>query len=165
MVFQNYALFQNKTAIENIAMPVMMAQKKSKEEAYQLATHLLEQVGLSERGNFYPSQLSGGQQQRIGIARALALNPKVILFDEPTSALDPELVGQVLALLREIAETGATMVLVTHEMKFAYEVADKVVFMENGYVVEQGSPQEVFEHTKEERTKAFLSRFTNQFAV
>lgn len=165
MVFQNYALFQNKTAIENIAMPVMMAQKKSKEEAFSLATQLLEQVGLSDRDNFYPSQMSGGQQQRIGIARALALNPKVILFDEPTSALDPELVGQVLALLRNIAETGATMVLVTHEMKFAYEVADKVVFMENGYVVEQGTPQEVFEQTKEERTKAFLARFTNQFAV
>ncbi|EAC9287138.1 amino acid ABC transporter ATP-binding protein, partial [Listeria monocytogenes] len=114
--------------------------------------------------DFYPSQLSGGQQQRIGIARALALNPKVILFDEPTSALDPELVGQTLALLREIAEAGATMVLVTHEMKFAYEVADKVVFMENGHIVEQGTPQQVFEETKEERTKAFLARFTTQLA-
>ncbi len=141
-----------------------MTKKQSKETALRTAEALLDQVGLSERQDFYPSQLSGGQQQRIGIARALALNPKVILFDEPTSALDPELVGQTLALLREIAEAGATMVLVTHEMKFAYEVADKVVFMENGHIVEQGTPQQVFEETKEERTKAFLARFTTQLA-
>lgn len=164
MVFQNYALFHNKTARENIVMPLLLTKKSTKEEAYEVADALLEQVGLSERKDFYPSQLSGGQQQRIGIARALALNPKVILFDEPTSALDPELVGQTLTLLRDIAETGATMVLVTHEMKFAYEVSDKIVFMENGLVVEQGSPKEVFEQTKEERTKAFLARFTTQMA-
>lgn len=145
-------------------MPLIVTKKQSKEAALRTAEALLDQVGLSERQDFYPSQLSGGQQQRIGIARALALNPKVILFDEPTSALDPELVGQTLALLREIAEAGATMVLVTHEMKFAYEVADKVVFMENGHIVEQGTPQQVFEETKEERTKAFLARFTTQLA-
>ena len=164
MVFQNYALFHNKTARENIVMPLLLTKKRTKQEAYDLADALLEQVGLIERKDFYPSQLSGGQQQRIGIARALALNPKVILFDEPTSALDPELVGQTLTLLRDIAETGATMVLVTHEMKFAYEVSDKIVFMENGLVVEQGTPKAVFEQTKEERTKAFLARFTTQMA-
>lgn len=165
MVFQNYALFQNKTAKDNIVLPLVLAQKKSKADANKMAMALLEQVGLADRADFYPSQMSGGQQQRIGIARALALHPEVILFDEPTSALDPELVGQTLNLIRDIADTGATMVLVTHEMKFAYEVADKVVFMENGYIVEQGTPQEVFEQTKEERTKAFLSRFTSQIAV
>lgn len=164
MVFQNYALFQNKTARDNIAMPLVLTQKKSKDEANQIAEKLLEQVGLVERSEFYPSQLSGGQQQRVGIARALALNPKIILFDEPTSALDPELVGQTLNILRDIAEMGATMVLVTHEMKFAYEVADKIVFMENGHVVEQGTPKEVFEQPQQERTQAFLARFTNQLA-
>jgi len=164
MVFQNYALFLNKTAKENIVLPLRLAQKKSKKEANQIALSLLEQVDLADRADFYPSQMSGGQQQRIGIARALALNPEVILFDEPTSALDPELVGQTLNLMRDIAKTGATMVLVTHEMKFAYDVADKVIFMENGHIVEQGTPKEVFEQTKEKRTKAFLSRFTSQLA-
>ncbi len=165
MVFQNYALFQNKTALDNIAMPAIATGKKTKEEAYALADELIDKVGLSERKDFYPSQLSGGQQQRIGIARALALNPKITLFDEPTSALDPELVGQVLELLREIADTGATMILVTHEMKFAYEIADRVVFMDKGVVLEQGTPQEVFEHPKEQRTRDFLSRFTDQLAA
>lgn len=164
MVFQNYALFLNKTAKDNIMLPLLLTQKKSKEEAEKIALELLEQVGLSDRADFYPSQMSGGQQQRIGIARALALNPEVILFDEPTSALDPELVGQTLSLMRDIAKTGATMVLVTHEMKFAYEVADKVIFMENGNIVEQGTPKEIFEQPKEERTQAFLSRFTSQLA-
>ncbi len=164
MVFQNYALFLNKTAKDNIMLPLLLTQKKSKAEAEKIALELLEQVGLSDRADFYPSQMSGGQQQRIGIARALALNPEVILFDEPTSALDPELVGQTLSLMRDIAKTGATMVLVTHEMKFAYEVADKVIFMENGNIVEQGTPKEIFEQPKEERTQAFLSRFTSQLA-
>lgn len=164
MVFQNYALFLNKTAKDNIMLPLLLTQKKSKEEAEKIALELLERVGLSDRADFYPSQMSGGQQQRIGIARALALNPEVILFDEPTSALDPELVGQTLSLMRDIAKTGATMVLVTHEMKFAYEVADKVIFMENGNIVEQGTPKEIFEQPKEERTQAFLSRFTSQLA-
>lgn len=164
MVFQNYALFLNKTAKENIALPMVLAQKKSPEEAEKIALKLLEQVGLADWADFYPSQMSGGQQQRIGIARALALNPEIILFDEPTSALDPELVGQTLHLMQEIAKTGATMVLVTHEMQFAYDVADKVIFMENGHIVEQGTPKEVFEQTKEERTKDFLARFTSQLA-
>lgn len=162
MVFQNYALFQNKTAAENISMPLIATGKSSKAEARKIAEDLVAKVGLSERKDFYPSQLSGGQQQRIGIARALALQPQVTLFDEPTSALDPELVGQVLELLREIADSGATMILVTHEMKFAYEVADKVVFMNQGRVLEQGSPKDVFEHPKTQRTREFLSRFTKQ---
>ena len=165
MVFQNYALFNNKTALENVAMPAIATGKKTKEEAYALAGELVDKVGLAERKDFYPSQLSGGQQQRIGIARALALDPKITLFDEPTSALDPELVGQVLELLRTIANDGATMILVTHEMKFAYEIADRVVFMDKGVVLEQGTPQEIFEHPKEQRTRDFLSRFTSQLSA
>lgn len=165
MVFQNYALFNNKTALENVAMPAIATGKKTKEEAYALAGELVDKVGLAERKDFYPSQLSGGQQQRIGIARALALDPKVTLFDEPTSALDPELVGQVLELLRTIANDGATMILVTHEMKFAYEIADRVVFMDKGVVLEQGTPQEIFEHPTEQRTRDFLSRFTSQLSA
>ncbi|MDN6029504.1 MAG: amino acid ABC transporter ATP-binding protein [Lactococcus plantarum] len=161
MVFQNYALFANKTAKENIMMPLMLAQKLSKVDAEKRAVEVLDKVSLLNRADFYPSQLSGGQQQRIGIARALAINPDVILFDEPTSALDPELVGQVLALMKDIAKSGVTMVVVTHEMQFAYEVSDKVVFMEGGVVVEQGTPDAVFNHPKESRTKAFLSRYTN----
>lgn len=161
MVFQNYALFANKTAKENIMLPLMLAQKMSKKDAEKCAVKVLDKVSLLNRADFYPSQLSGGQQQRIGIARALAINPDVILFDEPTSALDPELVGQVLALMQDIAKSGVTMVVVTHEMQFAYEVSDKVIFMEGGVVVEQGTPDEVFNHPKESRTKAFLSRYTN----
>ena len=162
MVFQNYALFNNKTALENIAMPMIATGKADKAQADRRAEELIDKVGLSERKDFYPSQLSGGQQQRIGIARALALDPKVTLFDEPTSALDPELVGQVLGLLRDIANAGATMILVTNEMKFAYEIADKVVFMDKGVVLEQGTPQDIFEHPKHQRTREFLSRFTSQ---
>ena len=161
MVFQNYALFANKTAKENIMLPLMLAQKLSKVDAEKRAVEVLDKVSLLNRADFYPSQLSGGQQQRIGIARALAINPDVILFDEPTSALDPELVGQVLALMKDIAKSGVTMVVVTHEMQFAYEVSDKVVFMEGGVVVEQGTPDALFNHPKESRTKAFLSRYTN----
>lgn len=164
MVFQNYALFTNKTAKENITLPLILTQKKSEEEANQIAIELLENVDLLERQNYYPNQLSGGQQQRIGIARALALQPEVILFDEPTSALDPELVGQILSIIKEIAEKGATMILVTHEMKFAYEVADKVVFMEKGNVVEQGTPDQIFNHPKEKRTEEFLQRFNRVFS-
>ena len=163
MIFQHFNLLASRTVYDNIAFPLEI-QGLGKSEIDKRVRPLLELVQLESRANYYPSQLSGGQQQRIGIARALALNPKVILFDEPTSALDPELVGQTLTLLRDIAETGATMVLVTHEMKFAYEVSDKIVFMENGLVVEQGSPKAVFEQTKEERTKAFLARFTTQMA-
>jgi L-cystine transport system ATP-binding protein len=160
MVFQNYALFANKTAKENIMIPLMLAQKMSKSEAEAIALNMLEKVSLLDRQDFYPSQMSGGQQQRIGIARALAINPEVILFDEPTSALDPELVGQTLEVMKKIASEGMTMILVTHEMQFAYEVSDKIIFMEGGKVVEEGTPDQVFNHPKEVRTKEFLSRYT-----
>lgn len=162
MVFQNHALFANCTALDNIALPLVLTRGESKGRARKLAQELLVKVELSEVGDLYPCQLSGGQQQRVGIARALALNPEVVLFDEPTSALDPELVGQTLALLKKLATEGTTMILVTHEMKFAYEVADTIVFMENGVIVEMGSAQQVFEEPKHIRTKDFLSRFTDQ---
>ncbi len=158
MVFQNYNLFKNMTALENVMEGLVTVQKKSKEEAKRIAVQALTNVGLYDRMDYYPSGLSGGQQQRVGIARGLALNPKVILFDEPTAALDPELVGDVLEVMKEVARSGITMVVVTHEMQFAYEVADEVVFMEGGVVVEKGSPKEVFENPKNERTKQFLSR-------
>ncbi len=158
MVFQNYNLFKNMTALENVMEGLVTVQKKSKEEAKRIAVQALTNVGLADRMDYYPSGLSGGQQQRVGIARGLALNPKVILFDEPTAALDPELVGDVLEVMKEVARSGITMVVVTHEMQFAYEVADEVVFMEGGVVVEKGSPKEVFENPKNERTKQFLSR-------
>jgi L-cystine transport system ATP-binding protein len=162
MVFQNYALFANHSAKENIAMPLRLTQHASVAEADRIATELLGQVGLAERADHFPSQLSGGQQQRIGIARMLALKPAVMLFDEPTSALDPELVRQTLTLLQKIAKTGATMVLVTHEMQFAYDVADRVVFMEGGRIVEQGTPQAIFDHPQNPRTQAFLARFARR---
>ncbi len=165
MVFQNYALFNNKTAKENIMVGLILAQKMLPQKAEELALELLQKVGLADRADFYPSQLSGGQKQRVGIARALALNPEVILFDEPTSSLDPELVGQTLALIKQIADEGGTMILVTHEMGFAYEIADTVVFMEGGVIVEQGTPDEVFNHPAEERTQQFLSRFTDHQKV
>ncbi len=135
-----------------------MVQKNSKEEAYKKALDVLTWVGLSDKADFYPSQLSGGQQQRVGIARAVALNPKVILFDEPTSALDPELVGETLEVIKKVAKKGITMIIVTHEMSFAQDVADRVVFMDGGVVVEEGTPDQVFYKPKEERTKKFLSR-------
>ncbi|PAQ15732.1 amino acid ABC transporter ATP-binding protein [Bacillaceae bacterium SAOS 7] len=158
MVFQNYNLFQNKTVIENITEGLIVAQKKSKEEANKMAKSLLEKVGLIEKMNDYPSSLSGGQQQRVGIARALALNPEVILFDEPTSALDPEMVGEVLQLMKTIAREGITMIVVTHEIEFAREVANHVVFMDGGHIVEEGTPEEVIVHPSKERTKQFLRR-------
>lgn len=157
-VFQNYGLFANKTALQNVMEGLTIVQKKSKAEAQKLAEETLDWVGVLDKKDFYPSALSGGQQQRIGIARALALKPEVILFDEPTSALDPELVGDTLAVIKKVAQTGITMVVVTHEMSFAEEVADKVVFMDDGIVVEEGTPQEVFSNPKEDRTKKFLSR-------
>ncbi|MCH4168664.1 MAG: amino acid ABC transporter ATP-binding protein [Streptococcaceae bacterium] len=160
MVFQNYALFLNKTAKENIMLPLMLAQGLKKEQASKVALKMLDRVSLLERQDFYPSQMSGGQQQRVGIARALAINPEAILFDEPTSALDPELVGQTLEVMKKIANSGSTMVVVTHEMKFAYEVSDKVVFMEGGVVVEAGTPDQLFNHPQNERTQQFLSRYT-----
>ena len=158
MVFQNYNLFKNKTALENVMEGMITVQRKNKAEANRVSKNLLSQVGLADRELFYPSQLSGGQQQRVGIARALALTPKAILFDEPTAALDPELVGGVLEVMKAVAKTGITMVVVTHEMQFAREVADKVVFMDQGVVVEEGTPEEVFDHPQSPRTEQFLSR-------
>lgn len=161
-VFQNYGLFAHKTAMQNVMEGLLVVQKKSKAEARKIAEESLEWVGLLDKKDSYPSQLSGGQQQRIGIARAIALNPEVILFDEPTSALDPELVGETLAVIKKVAKKGITMVVVTHEMGFAEDVADKVVFMDEGVVVEEGKPLEIFYHPKEDRTKKFLARIIPQ---
>lgn len=156
MVFQNYNLFRNKSALENVMAGLTIVQKKDKKEARDIAEHYLNVVGMGDRMDYYPSQLSGGQQQRVGIARALALQPHAILFDEPTAALDPELVGEVLSTMKTVAQTGITMAVVTHEMGFAREVADRVVFMDGGIVVEEGNPQEVFDHPQNPRTKQFL---------
>nr|MBP3283450.1 amino acid ABC transporter ATP-binding protein [Treponema sp.] len=158
MVFQNYNLFANKTALENIVEALVTGHGVPKAQAAERAKKELGKVGLSDKEDYYPSQLSGGQQQRVGIARAVALDSEVILFDEPTSALDPELVGETLSLIKQVAREGHTMIVVTHEMGFAEEVADKVVFMDGGYVVEEGKPDEIFYHPKEERTKQFLKR-------
>ena len=156
MVFQNYNLFRNKTALHNVMSPLTVVQKKTKAEAREIAEHYLQVVGMTDRMDHYPAQLSGGQQQRVGIARALALQPHAILFDEPTAALDPELVGEVLNVMRSVAKSGITMAVVTHEMGFAREVADRVVFMDGGVVVEQGTPGEVLDHPQHQRTKQFL---------
>ncbi|QOQ79559.1 amino acid ABC transporter ATP-binding protein [Aerococcus urinaeequi] len=158
MVFQQYALFSNRTALENVIEGLVIARKVPKKEATEKGRDLLAKVGLEGKEDHYPHELSGGQQQRVGIARALALNPEVILFDEPTSALDPELVGETLEVIKDVAQSGSTLVIVTHEMQFAYEVADRVIFMENGNIVEQGTPEEVFDNTQEERTQNFLKR-------
>jgi L-cystine transport system ATP-binding protein len=159
MVFQNYGLFLNKTAQENIMEGLVVVRKVPKKEAAVIAERVLRQVGLDDRCQARPYQLSGGEQQRVGIARALALNPEVILFDEPTSALDPEKVNEILDLIREIVGSGKTAIIVTHEMEFAYDVADKVVFIDNGEVVEAGTPRQVLGSPQEERTRQFLSRF------
>ena len=157
-VYQNYNLFANKTALENVMEGLVIARKVSKEEAKTIAEDALKKVGLLERKDFYPSQLSGGQQQRVGIARAIAYKPDVVLFDEPTSALDPELVGEVLSVIKALAKEGTTMIVVTHEMSFAEEAATQVVFMDGGVVVEKGTSREIFYSPKEERTKQFLKR-------
>lgn len=157
MVFQNYNLFPHMTALENVMEGPTVVQKRKKSEMREKAVKLLEKVGLGDKIDYYPFQLSGGQQQRVGIARALAIEPEVMLFDEPTSALDPELVGEVLKVMKDLAEEGMTMVVVTHEMRFAKEAADKVIFMDGGYIVEEGSPEQVFENPKNERTKQFLN--------
>ena len=157
-VFQNYNLFANKTALENVAEGLVTARKMDKIQAIRKARQALEWVGLSDKENFYPVQLSGGQQQRVGIARAVVLEPEVIFFDEPTSALDPELVGETLEVIKKVAKMGITMIVVTHEMSFAQDVADKVVFMDGGLVVEEGKPEVIFSHPKEARTRQFLSR-------
>lgn len=157
-VFQNFNLFNNRTALQNVTEGLIVARKLPKDKAIAAAKSALEKVGLSDRNDYYPSQLSGGQQQRVAIARAVALNPEVILFDEPTSALDPELIGETLSLIKKIAKEGITMIIVTHEISFASEVATKVVFMDHGLVVEEGPPNEVLVRPREERTKQFLKR-------
>lgn len=160
MVFQLYNLFSNMTVLGNVMEGLVTVKKVSKAEAKETAMKCLTEVGMVDYADYYPVQLSGGQQQRVGIARALAVNPEVILFDEPTSALDPELVGEVLAVIRKIAkELKVTMIIVTHEIAFAKEIADQVVFMEGGNVVERGTAEEVLVHPKEERTKQFLNRY------
>lgn len=157
MVFQNYNLFKNKTLLENVMEGLKIVQKMSKNEAEEISKAMLERVGLGDKLSHYPSMLSGGQQQRASIARALVLNPAVILFDEPTSALDPELVGEVLETMKRIAEEGITMLVVTHEISFARNVATRVIFMDSGNIVEEGSPQEVIDNPQNERTKQFLN--------
>ncbi|WP_459500415.1 amino acid ABC transporter ATP-binding protein [Bacillus sp. C1] len=156
MVFQHHNLFPHLTAIQNVMEGLVTVKKMRKEDAKKKATYFLEKVGLGDKMNLYPFQLSGGQQQRVGIARALAIEPEVLLFDEPTSALDPELVQEVLKVMKELANEGMTMVIVTHEMRFAHQIANRVIFMDGGLVVEQGTPEEVFTSPKEERTKKFL---------
>ncbi|ALS80002.1 amino acid ABC transporter ATP-binding protein [Planococcus kocurii] len=157
-VFQSFNLFPHKTAIENIMEGPIAIHGKSPEEAKAIAIELLAKVGLADRADHYPAQLSGGQQQRVAIARSLALDPLVMLFDEPTSALDPELVREVLLVIKSLAEEGMTLVIVTHEMNFAKEVADRVVFMDEGLIIEQGTSKQIFENPKEDRTKQFLSK-------
>jgi polar amino acid transport system ATP-binding protein len=158
MVFQNFNLFPHLTALENVSEAPVVAQGRSKEEARRRALELLDRVGLKDRAGAYPRQLSGGQQQRVAIARALALDPKILLFDEPTSALDPELVNEVLDVIRELAKSGTTLIIVTHEMGFARDVADTVVFMDQGQIVEQGSPEQIFTNPQEPRTRSFFSK-------
>ena len=159
MVFQQFNLFNNLTVLENITISLTKVKKQSEEESKEKALKLLKRVGLEDKANAYPSQLSGGQKQRIAIVRALAMEPDVLLFDEPTSALDPEMVGEVLDVMKNLAQQGMTMVVVTHEMAFAKEVSDRVVFMDQGVILEQGSPKEVFGNPKEPRTREFLSRY------
>lgn len=161
MVFQNYNLFANKTILENVMEGLVTVRKFKKSDAKEMSLEILKKVGLEQRCDFYPAQLSGGQQQRAGIARALILDPDVILFDEPTSALDPELVGEVLNTIKAVAQTGITMIVVTHEIAFAREVASRVVFMEGGVVVEEGKPEEILVAPKHPSTQRFLKRITN----
>ena len=158
MVFQNFNLFPHLTALENVAEAPVVAQGRSKDEARRRGLELLDRVGLKDRAGAYPRQLSGGQQQRVAIARALALDPKILLFDEPTSALDPELVNEVLEVIRELAKSGTTLIIVTHEMGFARDVADTVVFMDQGQIVEQGTPEQIFTNPQEPRTRSFFSK-------
>jgi polar amino acid transport system ATP-binding protein len=159
MVFQHFNLYPHLSALENVTLALRRVQKKDRAHAEAIAREALGQVGLAHKADAYPAQLSGGQQQRVGIARGIALQPKVMLFDEPTSALDPELVDEVLRVMRSLRDGGMTMLVVTHEMAFAHAVADRVVFMEGGVVAEQGTPAEVFENPKEARTRSFIGRY------
>ncbi len=162
MVFQTFNLFSHRTALENVEEALIVVKKMKKKQAREIAMAELARVGLTDRMNYYPHQLSGGQQQRVGIARALAINPKVILFDEPTSALDPEMVGEVLEVIKAIAHEGTTLIIVTHEMAFAKEVADRVIFFNEGKILEEGPAKEFFEHPKHERTIQFIRRINNK---
>ncbi|MDQ0204812.1 amino acid ABC transporter ATP-binding protein [Pectinatus haikarae] len=158
MVFQDFNLFPHMTVLENIMISPIKVKKESRDTAYETASQLLTKVGLANKADAYPDDLSGGQKQRIAIARALAMKPDIMLFDEPTSALDPEMVGEVLTVMQNLAKEGMTMVVVTHEMGFAREVGSRIIFMDRGYIVEENSPQELFSHPQKERTKAFLSK-------
>ncbi|ERK65496.1 ABC transporter, ATP-binding protein [Leptotrichia sp. oral taxon 215 str. W9775] len=160
MVFQNYNLFKNKTALENVIEGLLVVKKMNKEEAVGIGLKMLEKVGLKDKADSYPNQLSGGQQQRVGIARAIAMNPKVILLDEPTSALDPELIGEVLKVIKDMVQEHMTMIIVTHEMQFAREISDYIIFMDNGVIVEEGTPEKVFVNSENERLKSFLKRYS-----
>ena len=155
-VFQNYNLFRNKTALQNVTEGLIVARKMPKAQAEEISMKMLQKVGMADRASAYPSQLSGGQQQRVAIARGLATDPEIILFDEPTSALDPELTGEVLAVMRQLAQEGMTMLVVTHEMNFAKNVSSKVVFMEDGVILEESKPEDFFRQPKQERSRAFL---------
>ena len=161
LVFQNFNLFPHYSVLKNITDAPIHVAKRPKDEVYREARELLKKMGLEDKENAYPHQLSGGQQQRVSIARALAMKPKVLFFDEPTSALDPELTGEVLKVIKGLADQNTTMIIVTHEMAFARDVSDKVLFMDDGKILEQGTPEDVFENPKEERTRQFLSRYTN----
>lgn len=158
MVFQSFNLFPHKTVMENLNLAQMIVRKRSKQEATQISTELLRKVDILNKENEYPGKLSGGQQQRVAIARALAMKPKIMLFDEPTSALDPEMIGEVLAVMKKLAHEGITMIVVTHEMGFAREVADRIIFMDSGKILEQASPSDFFDHTQNDRAKAFLDK-------
>ena len=158
MVFQHFNLFPHMTVLENIMLAPVELKKMTKEQAREAGMKLLKRVGMDAKADAYPSQISGGQKQRVAIARALAMNPDIMLFDEPTSALDPEMVGEVLAVMKELASEGMTMIIVTHEIGFAREVSDRIVFMDAGYIVEQGTPEEIINHPKEERTIDFLNK-------
>ena len=159
MVFQNYNLFKNKTALENVIEGLLIVKKMNKNEAAEIGLKMLEKVGLKDKAEFYPNQLSGGQQQRVGIARAVAMSPEVILLDEPTSALDPELIGEVLKVIKDMVKENMTMIIVTHEMQFAREVSDYVVFMDGGTIIEEGKPEEIFKNSASERLQNFLRRY------
>ena len=163
MIFQQFNLFPHMSVLDNVTMAQMKVRGKSREEAVARAKELLGKVGLAEKCDAFPSQLSGGQQQRVAIARALAMEPKVMLFDEPTSALDPELVGGVLSVIAALAKTGMTMLIITHEMQFAKDVSDRVIFMADGHIIEQGPPDDIFVHPKEERTRTFLKRVLTHY--
>ncbi|GAA0068962.1 amino acid ABC transporter ATP-binding protein [Clostridium sardiniense] len=161
MVFQHYNLFNNKTVLQNVTEALLVVKKLNKDEAIKIALNTLKKVGMEDKKDVYPGTLSGGQKQRVSIARAMAINPNIILFDEPTSALDPELVTEVLNVIKDLAKEHRTMIIVTHEMSFARDVGDRIIFMSDGVVVEEGTPDEIFKFPKNDRTKQFLSRFVN----